>query len=129
MDYQPIREITEDEIRTYREDGVVCLRQFFDAATIERLRSVVDRDMTDPAPIVIDATRDGEGRFQGNTFVWKHYPELEDFVFNSPAADMASAVLGSPKVNIIFDQFLVKEPGTTTPTPWHHDAPLLACRR
>jgi ectoine hydroxylase-related dioxygenase (phytanoyl-CoA dioxygenase family) len=31
--------------------------------------------------------------------------------------------MGSGKVNLIFDQILVKEPNTSTPTLWHHDAP------
>lgn len=121
MNYLPIRDITEEEIRTYQEDGIVCLRQLFDAKTVAMLRGVVDRDMKNPGPMALDATRDGEGRFFGNTFVWQHYPELKEFVFESPAADIASAILQSPKVNIIFDQFLVKEPGTSTPTLWHHD--------
>lgn len=117
----PTRHITEDEIRTYEEDGIVCLRQFFDPASVEVLRDVVERDLADPSPMALEATRDGTGRFFGDTFVWKHFQELNDFVFESPAADIASAVLRSPKVNIIFDQFLVKEPGTSTPTLWHHD--------
>ncbi|MCR9214978.1 MAG: phytanoyl-CoA dioxygenase family protein [Proteobacteria bacterium] len=121
MEYNPIRQITEEEIRTYEEDGIVCLRQFFDGETVEMLRDVVERDMVDPSPMVVDATRDGAGRFFGDTFVWKHFDELNDFVFNSPAADMASALFRSPKINLIFDQFLVKEPGTSTPTLWHHD--------
>jgi ectoine hydroxylase-related dioxygenase (phytanoyl-CoA dioxygenase family) len=121
MKYQPIRQITEDEIRAYEDDGIVCLRQFFDADTVNMLRGVVERDMVAPTPMAVDATRDGKGRFFGDTFVWKHYDELKNFVFNSPAADIASAALRSPKVNILFDQFLVKEPGTSTPTLWHHD--------
>jgi len=31
--------------------------------------------------------------------------------------------MGAGKVNLIFDQVLVKEPGSTTPTLWHQDAP------
>ena len=27
----------------------------------------------------------------------------------------------SEKINIFFDQWLIKEPGTQTKTPWHHD--------
>jgi len=121
MIYRPIRNISEDEIRTYQEDGIVCLRGFFDRETVEVLRCVVERDLIDSGPMANDATRGGTGRFFSDTFVWKHYAELRNFVFNSPAADIASALLKSDKVNILFDQFLVKEPGTSTPTLWHHD--------
>ncbi len=117
----PGTQISEEEIRAYHDDGITCVRQAFDAAAVEMLRDVVARDMADPSPMAVDATRDGEGRFFGDTFVWKHFPELEEFVFQSPAADIAAAMLRSRKVNLIFDQFLVKEPGTSTPTLWHHD--------
>ncbi|MEM8650335.1 MAG: phytanoyl-CoA dioxygenase family protein [Pseudomonadota bacterium] len=121
MKYQPVRSLTEEEIKTYHEDGIVCLRQFFDLESVEMLRNVVDRDMINPGPMALDVTRDGKGKFFGNTFVWKHYEELDDFIHNSPAGDIVAGILQSSKVNLIFDQFLVKEPGTTTPTLWHHD--------
>ena len=34
---------------------------------------------------------------------------------------MAKEILQSNKINVIFDQFLIKDPGTSTPTLWHHD--------
>jgi ectoine hydroxylase-related dioxygenase (phytanoyl-CoA dioxygenase family) len=121
MNFKPIRTITEDEIRTYEEDGIVCLRQLFDADAVAMVARVIAEETENPGPMMVDATRDGKGRFFGNTFLWKHYDALEDFVRNSPAADIASALFRSPKVNVIFDQFLAKEPGTETRTLWHHD--------
>lgn len=121
MPYSPIRTITEDEISTYETDGVVCLRQFFDPDTVATLRGVADSDLANPSPMAVDATREGKGRFFGDTFVWKHFDPLKTFVYESPAADMAASILQSNKVNVIFDQFLIKEPGTSTPTLWHHD--------
>ena len=35
-----MRAITDEEIRTYEEDGIACLRQFFDRGWVERLRAV-----------------------------------------------------------------------------------------
>ena len=32
--------------------------------------------------------------------------------------------MAGAKANILFDQLLVKEPGTSEPTPWHHDLPF-----
>lgn len=123
MKYQPIRGITEDEIRTYEEDGIVCLRQLFDRDTVKRLQDAAEADMAAPSPMGLNATRDGQGHFFGDTFVWRHLEELHDFVFESPSADIAAALLRASKVNLLFDQFLIKMPGTSTPTLWHHDAP------
>ena len=36
---------------------------------------------------------------------------------------MAGQALRSSKATHVFDQLLVKEPGSGTPTRWHHDAP------
>ncbi len=121
MHYAPIRAITQDEIDTFDRDGVVCLRQFFDAKTIGILRDMAEENTRNPSPMAVDASREGTGRFFGDTFVWAHHPPLKEFVWHSPAADMASAVLQSEKINVIFDQFLIKDPGTSTPTLWHHD--------
>ena len=121
MNYAPIRAITQDEIDTYENDGVVCLRQFFDNNTVELLREMAEKNTLNPSPMAIDASQGGTGRFFGDTFVWAHHAPLKEFVWRSPAADMAKAVLKTNKINVIFDQFLIKDPGTSAPTLWHHD--------
>ncbi|MBD3664739.1 phytanoyl-CoA dioxygenase family protein [Sulfitobacter aestuariivivens] len=121
MAYTPIRDITAAEIETFQTDGVVCLRGFFDAETVRTLQDMAEENTRNPSPMAVDATREGKGRFFGDTFVWDHHPPLRQFIFDSPAADMAGRILQSDKVNVIFDQFLIKEPGTSTPTLWHHD--------
>ncbi|CAN5801447.1 phytanoyl-CoA dioxygenase family protein [soil metagenome] len=123
MRFRPIRDISDEEADSYERDGVVCLRQLFDADTVAMLRDVAERDMAAPSPMALDATRGGDGRFFADTFVWQHFTELRDFVLNSPAADIAAALLRSRKVNLLFDQFLIKEPGTSARTLWHHDQP------
>lgn len=123
MPYAPNRAITDDEIRSYEDDGIVCLRNMFDADTVALLREAAEHDMAEPGPMAHDVTRDGSGRFFADTFVWQHIAPLRRFVFESPSADIAAALLRSPKINLLFDQFLVKMPGTSTPTLWHHDEP------
>jgi len=113
----------DDDIRTYREEGILHVKGAFDADWIERLRQATEEEMADPGPMVLDLERGQKGRFFGNTFVWHHRPAFRDFVFDSPAAELAATVLQSRKVNVLFDQLLVKEPGTETETMWHHDQP------
>jgi ectoine hydroxylase-related dioxygenase (phytanoyl-CoA dioxygenase family) len=121
MNYAPIRAITQDKINTFNVDGVVCLRQFFDTNTVELLREIAEENILNPSPMAIDASQGGTGRFFGDTFVWAHHPQLKEFIWHSPAANMAKEILQSNKINVIFDQFLIKDPGTSTPTLWHHD--------
>lgn len=109
-------------IDAYQRDGIVCLRNAFSAEEVSFLQEVAAQDMAAPSVMSRDATRDGEGRFFSDTFVCKHIPALDRIVSGSRGADYARSVMKSNKLNLIFDQFLIKEPGTTTPTVWHHDA-------
>lgn len=115
--------VSEETVRAYQEDGIVCLRQAFSAEQVAFLQDAVARDMAAPSRMSRDATRDGAGRFYSDTFVWRHLPELEGFLRESRAADLARQMMRTRKLNLLFDQFLVKEPGTSTPTVWHHDLP------
>src|SRR5690606_14715765 len=45
------------------------------------------------------------------------------FLADSPAVEMAAALLGARKLNLIDEHLLVKEPGTENPTYWHQDYP------
>lgn len=119
-EYKP-SELNAEAAETYKKDGIVCIRNAFTPEEVEFLRQVAAQDMATPSKMSEDATRDGSGRFFSDTFVWKHIPDLERIVNGSQAADYACALLQSKKVNLIFDQFLIKEPGTSTPTVWHHD--------
>ena len=90
---------------------------------VNSLRNAAERSMEAPGELHAElSARDGEeGRFFHDTFVWKRNDTCRDFIFNSPAARIAAETMESGKANIFFDQWLIKEPGTTTKTPWHHD--------
>lgn len=127
MNEIPLRPVTEDEIRQYREDGVVVLRGLFDSHWVEHLRPLVDQDMRAPGPLHLELEQaskdDARGRFFFDTFLWPRMPGFETFVRHSPAAGITGRLMGASKVNVFFDQLLVKEPGTSERTPWHHDLP------
>lgn len=118
------RPITEEEIGTFERDGIVVLRGMFDQDWIERLRIWTEEDLAAPGKLHQELTKPGAtGRFFFDTFMWTWRPGFRDFVFTSPAAQIAGTIMRSSKVNIFFDQLLVKEPGTSDRTPWHHDMP------
>ena len=47
-----IRPITEDEIKTFKKDGIVCLRGLFDSNWVREVQSLVDEDMQAPSGMV-----------------------------------------------------------------------------
>ena len=52
---------------------------------------------------------------------WQRIEEFRQIAFESRAADIAQALMGSHQVRLFHDHVLVKEPGTRQPTPWHQD--------
>lgn len=117
------RPITEDEIQAFQRDGVACLRGLFDADWIEFLRECIEKDKAAPSGMVKNINADGStGDFFGDTFVCHHIDGFRRAVFDAPGAGIAGALMRSSKINLIFDQILVKEPATSTRTLWHHDA-------
>lgn len=116
------RPITEAEIEALRTDGVVHLKGFFDPQWIDLLRERADHVLANPGKLANELAAETEkGRFFSDTFLWHQHDGFRDFIHNSPAAELVGRVLQSSKVNIVFDQFLIKEPYTDAPTVWHHD--------
>lgn len=123
----PFRKIADAEIAAYEHDGVVCLREIMDLSWIAFLQDAVDRAMAMPGTDAEDYTaQGGAGRFFGDLDLWKRLPEFRHFVFASPCAEIAGTVMRSTKINLLYDQLLVKEPGTRERTPWHQDQPYWA---
>ncbi|MBY8824382.1 phytanoyl-CoA dioxygenase family protein [Sphingomonas colocasiae] len=117
-----IRPITDAEVDAFETTGAVCLRGMFDAGWVARMREAMDRVLADPGPIHIEAAADG-GRLAVETYVWRRDAAFRDYAFASPASAIAARLLRAEKVNLLFDQMLVKEPMTPTPTSWHQDGP------
>lgn len=129
MNQHPLRPITEQEIQTYHEDGVVVLRGMFDSEWVKHLRNAAEEDMAAPGKLHQELTKSGNsGRFYFNTFMWTYHDGFKRFVYESPAAEIAGTVMHVSKTNIFFDQLLIKEPGTEEKTPWHHDMPYWPVR-
>lgn len=115
--------ITQEHIDTYQRDGVVMIRGLF-ADHIDTLRAGIDRNMADPGPYAAENLHKGEaGRFFDDYCNWERIPEFADVIQTSPAADVAADLMQSQTVQMFHDHVLVKEPGTSKPTPWHQDGP------
>jgi len=124
-DHKPTRPITEDEQQTYKREGVVKLAGIFDLSWIEFLQVAVEEAMANPGPMAEEYAKGG-GRFFGDLDLARRHASFREFVHHSPAAEIAGTIMQSSKVNFFYDQLLVKEPGTSAPTPWHQDQPYWA---
>jgi ectoine hydroxylase-related dioxygenase (phytanoyl-CoA dioxygenase family) len=124
MNRLPLREITEEEVRTFWKDGVVCLRDVIDMEWIERTRVAFDRILEAPGPTDEILNPNGTpGRFAVGTFMWLQNDDFRALAFDSPLAPIAARVLRSEYVNFMFDFYFDKEPHTPYRTLWHQDQP------
>lgn len=116
-------EITQTDIDTYQNDGVVLIRGLF-ADHVEALRAGVARNMETPGPFASNNEKAGEsGRFFDDYCNWQRIPEFQDVIATSQAAEVAAKLMRSDSVQMFHDHVLVKEPGTSMATPWHTDGP------
>jgi ectoine hydroxylase-related dioxygenase (phytanoyl-CoA dioxygenase family) len=115
--------VTKADIETYQRDGVVLIRGLF-RDHVETIRAGIERNMADPGPYAAENLKEGEtGRFFDDYCNWSRIPEFADVIRNSPAAAVAADLMQSRTVQVFHDHVLVKEPGTSKPTPWHQDGP------
>ncbi len=115
--------ITQTHIDTYQRDGVVLIEGLF-ADHVDTIRAGIERNMADPGPYASENLKPGEqGRFFDDYCNWSRIPEFARVVQDSPAAQVAADLMQSQSTQMFHDHVLVKEPGTSKPTPWHQDGP------
>ena len=108
--------------KAYARDGAVMLPGLM-AGWVETIRAGIARNMERPGPHAAENTRGGDtGRFFDDYVNWERIPEFRAAIFDGPLGAAAEGLLGGP-VRLFHDHVLVKEPGTSKPTPWHQDAP------
>jgi ectoine hydroxylase-related dioxygenase (phytanoyl-CoA dioxygenase family) len=116
-------EITQDMIAAYQRDGAVLIKGLW-ANWVDTLRAGIDRNMAEPSEYAAENLKPGEaGRFYDDYCNWTRIPEFEQVIHQSDVADVAAQLMQSPYVQLFHDHVLVKEPGTSKPTPWHQDGP------
>ena len=115
--------ITESDRRAWREDGALRLRGVVSPYWLEVLAEGVEAAMAAPSPIAKDYGADGPGRFFTDHGMFLRFDQFRRFVHESPLARLAAELMGATRINLYDEHLLVKEPGTETPTWWHHDLP------
>lgn len=116
--------VTPQQVADYQRDGAVCLRQLLTPDEVALLRAGIDANLAQPSPRAIVASKpDDPGFFIEDFCNWQHNPAYQRFIFESPLAEAAAALMNSTSVRLYHDHMLTKEPGTRAPTPWHQDQP------
>ena len=114
--------LTNDEISQFKKDGAIFLKGKFDISWIEKLQNGIKKDIKNPSPRFKSHTlQKGVPAYLEDYWTWQLIPEFKDFVFNSPYAQMASELMSAKKINLVMDNWFLREGGSKSSTPFHHD--------
>jgi ectoine hydroxylase-related dioxygenase (phytanoyl-CoA dioxygenase family) len=116
--------VSPDQIERFRTDGAAVLRGVLGQRWIDTLREGVEQNRTNPSPWSHWYTNPDESvGFWSDYVTWQFVPAYRSTVFHSGLADVAAALMGSTTARFFHEHVLVKEPGATERTTWHHDQP------
>ena len=114
--------LNDNEIKLFKRDGAVFLRNKFDIKWIELLRSGINKAKNNPSPRFTNHTTDPNlPCYLEDFWTWNLHKEFENFVFNSPTAKIASELLDAKQINLVMDNWFFREAGSKSKPPFHHD--------
>jgi len=118
-----ISAVTADEKEMYERDGVVILRQRFSKEWLDELRRGMNKDLAHPSARTVRHTADtAKSHYYEGFWIWSQVPEIENFCRSSPAATLAAGLMDArERVNLIMDNWFIREAGCRGRPPWHHD--------
>jgi len=114
--------LNSQEIESFKKDGAIVLRKKFDVNWIEKLKKGIEKDIKNPSPRFKSHTlKKGVPAYLEDYWTWDLVPEFKDFVFNSPYAKIACELMSAKKINLVMDNWFLREGGSKSFTPFHHD--------
>ena len=116
--------VTEADIRAWREDGVVCIRDVLDARWRGDCEAAWRWSLENPGPLASRLLGTDDARQDlCNPAAPERYRELLE---DSPVADVVAALWQTEHVWFMYEQIFHKTQGLSGRTPWHQDSPYLA---
>jgi ectoine hydroxylase-related dioxygenase (phytanoyl-CoA dioxygenase family) len=114
--------LNDNEIKKFNKNGAVLLKGKFHDKWIEKLKVGINKAKINPSPRFVNHTKDDKlPSYLEDFWTWDLHEEFKDFVFNSPAAKIASELLGAKNINLVMDNWFFREAGSKSKPPFHHD--------
>lgn len=117
-----VDKVSAEDIAAFRRNGAVVLRSKFSHDWLSLLREGIDADLENPTDNFTRHTKDpsAPGYFE-DYWAWNKIPQFTEFVHHSPCAPLAAELLGAPSVNLVMDNWFLREAGSTSRPPFHQD--------
>lgn len=117
-------ELSSSVIDDFQRDGAAVLRSALSDDWLAALRDGVEHNRTHPSDWSHWYTKpDQSVGFWTDYVTWRDVPEYERVVRESGLAATAAQLMRSNHARFFHEHVLVKEPGASERTPWHHDQP------
>ena len=114
--------VSSTDIDTFHRDGVVHLHGVFEQRWLDLLVRGIETNLQHPSARLEARTQGESGaRYCEDFWVWSSFPEFEEFVRYSPAGAIAGALMDAQRINLVMDNWFVREAGALSRAPWHHD--------
>jgi len=116
--------LTASDIENFGVNGYVVIKQVLNSDLLTSIANGVEKNLDSPSAWANDYTPEGSsGRFFDDYVNWKRIREFQDAALQGALPRIASELMNASLPRFFHEHVLVKEPGTATPTPWHHDDP------
>ncbi len=115
--------VTPEQVQHFQEHGAVLIKGLF-AEYVDVIREGIDINLQQPGEYAAENLTSGEsGRFFDDYCNWQRIAPFRQVAFESGVGEVAANLMGSQTAQLFHDHVLVKEAGTSKPTPWHQDSP------
>jgi ectoine hydroxylase-related dioxygenase (phytanoyl-CoA dioxygenase family) len=116
--------VNATDIESFKTDGFVVLHDVLPLSTLETLQQGVEKNLSFPSHWANDYTpENSSGRFFDDYVSWQRISEFKESALHTVLPRIAGELMSTSSPRFFHEHVLVKEPGTATPTPWHHDDP------
>src|SRR5262249_53789050 len=127
--HYPVRTMTAEQVRHFRERGFVAVPPFFDAREAAAIRAEVERLKREGH--LRNVATDGDGKTTSQTIhnlqlcpMYRQSPLFRALPFAEKVVGAVRGLLGEPLI-LHLDQVFLKPGKTGTGTRWHQDKPCL----
>ena len=111
----------------FRENGVIRIERALDGAALKAAEEAYNWSIAHPSPGASNfVTKNSSATFYQDLANPKAPAAYRKMLEDSPAADIAATLWGTPDVWFMYEQVFLKEGGETRRTPWHQDSSYLA---
>jgi ectoine hydroxylase-related dioxygenase (phytanoyl-CoA dioxygenase family) len=117
---------SDEEIRTFHEDGAVRIRNVISREWLDIVAEGFAQAMASPSKYAKSYGPKDAARYYTDHKLYPRFEPFRRFITEGPLAQVAAEILGASRIDVYDEHLLLKEPGAPAPTYWHHDMPYFS---